>query len=35
MMESLTQSLCEGAGKIIEEVEGIGGMAKAISTGMP
>jgi len=35
MMESLTQSLIEKAEKIIDEVEALGGMAKAVSSGMP
>lgn len=35
MMESLTQSLITEAEKIIEEVEALGGMAKAIESGMP
>ncbi|MGK0290818.1 MAG: methylmalonyl-CoA mutase, partial [bacterium] len=35
MMESLTQELADGAWEIIEEIEGLGGMAKAIETGMP
>jgi len=35
MMESLTNDLYEGALKIINEVEEMGGMTKAISTGMP
>ena len=34
-MESLTQELYDEALKIIEEVEELGGMTKAISTGMP
>jgi methylmalonyl-CoA mutase len=35
MMESLTNELYNEANKIIEEVEEMGGMAKAIETGMP
>ncbi len=35
MMESLTRDLAAEALKIINEVEEIGGMTKAISTGMP
>jgi len=35
MMESLTNELYEGALKIINEVEEMGGMTKAILTGMP
>ncbi len=35
MMESLTQSIADKAGELIEEVEAAGGMAKAIETGMP
>jgi methylmalonyl-CoA mutase len=34
-VESLTDGIIRGAGKIIEEVEAMGGMAKAIETGMP
>jgi len=34
-IESLTRNLAEEALKIIEEVEGLGGMTKAISEGMP
>eukprot|EP01128_Nolandella_sp_AFSM9_P006177 TRINITY_DN3114_c0_g1_i1.p1 TRINITY_DN3114_c0_g1~~TRINITY_DN3114_c0_g1_i1.p1 ORF type:complete len:770 (-),score=224.32 TRINITY_DN3114_c0_g1_i1:1352-3592(-) len=34
-VESLTAQLVEQAEKIIEEVEGLGGMTKAIETGMP
>lgn len=34
MMETLTNNLVQGALKIIEEVEAIGGMTKAIETGM-
>jgi methylmalonyl-CoA mutase len=33
--ESLTEGIIREAGKIIEEVEDMGGMAKAIETGMP
>lgn len=35
MMESLTNTLVEEALKIIEEVEELGGMTKAIESGMP
>ena len=35
MMESLTNELYEEAEKIIDEVEGLGGMAKAVESGMP
>jgi methylmalonyl-CoA mutase len=34
-VESLTASIIREAGKIIDEVEEMGGMAKAIETGMP
>src|SRR5210317_1849521 len=34
-VESLTNRIIEESRKIIEEVEGLGGMAKAIGTGMP
>jgi methylmalonyl-CoA mutase len=34
-VESLTQSLCEKAWKLIQEVEELGGMAKAIENGLP
>ena len=34
-VEALTASLCREAEKIINEVEELGGMAKAIETGMP
>ena len=34
-MESLTKKLSDEALKIIEEVEALGGMAKAVSEGMP
>ena len=34
-LESLTDGLIQGASKIIDEVEEMGGMAKAIETGMP
>jgi methylmalonyl-CoA mutase len=34
-LESLTDGIIREAGKIIDEVEKIGGMAKAIGTGMP
>eukprot|EP01088_Endostelium_zonatum_P013609 TRINITY_DN2831_c0_g4_i1.p1 TRINITY_DN2831_c0_g4~~TRINITY_DN2831_c0_g4_i1.p1 ORF type:complete len:766 (+),score=198.02 TRINITY_DN2831_c0_g4_i1:14-2311(+) len=35
MMESLTQELEQRAEKIISEVEALGGMAKAVESGMP
>ncbi|KAI9188151.1 hypothetical protein H9P43_002542 [Blastocladiella emersonii ATCC 22665] len=35
MMESLTNALCESAMEIINEIEGMGGMAKAVDTGLP
>ena len=35
MMESLTNRLVEEASKIIDEVEALGGMAKAVESGMP
>jgi methylmalonyl-CoA mutase len=35
MMEAMTQELVDGARKIIKEVDGLGGMAKAIASGMP
>jgi methylmalonyl-CoA mutase len=35
LMESLTEELYKESKKIIEEVEGLGGMTKAIMTGMP
>jgi len=34
-VEALTDGIIKAAGKIIEEVEEMGGMAKAIETGMP
>ncbi|MFH1984835.1 MAG: methylmalonyl-CoA mutase [Pseudomonadota bacterium] len=34
-VEALTNGIIEEAGKIIDEVEALGGMAKAIGTGMP
>jgi methylmalonyl-CoA mutase len=34
-VESLTASLIEEAQKILDEIEGLGGMTKAIETGMP
>jgi methylmalonyl-CoA mutase len=34
-IEKLTHELCEKAWKLIEEVEKLGGMAKAIETGLP
>lgn len=35
MMESLTQDMIDKAWKLIEEVDSLGGMAKAIETGIP
>ncbi len=35
MMESLTQELVDGARKLIADVDALGGMAKAIASGMP
>ena len=35
MMENLTKELYDEASKIIEEVESMGGMAKAVESGMP
>ena len=35
MMESLTQDLFNDAKKIIDEIEEMGGMAKAVASGMP
>jgi methylmalonyl-CoA mutase len=35
MMEALTNDLYEEAMKIIDEVEAMGGMAKAVASGMP
>jgi methylmalonyl-CoA mutase len=35
MMETLTRELKEEALKIINEIEELGGMTQAISTGMP
>ena len=34
MMESLTQELADGAMEIIDEVEAMGGMTRAIESGM-
>jgi len=34
-VEKLTHELCENAWKLIQEVEELGGMAKAIETGLP
>ncbi len=34
-LEKLTNELCEKAWKLIEEVEALGGMSKAIETGLP
>ena len=35
MMEALTDELCNKAATIIDEVEEMGGMAKAVASGMP
>lgn len=35
MMESLTKELVDRASKVVEEVEALGGMAKAVESGMP
>merc|ERR1719315_604539 len=35
MMESLTEEVYQEARKIVEEVEGMGGMAKAVASGWP
>jgi methylmalonyl-CoA mutase len=35
MMENLTNEICKKAGEIIREVEIMGGMAKAVASGMP
>lgn len=35
MMESLTEQVYQEARKIVEEVEGMGGMAKAVASGWP
>lgn len=35
MMERMTQELVDAAREVINEVEGLGGMAKAIESGMP
>ncbi|CAO3686045.1 unnamed protein product [Umbelopsis vinacea] len=35
MMESMTNQMYEAARKIVEEVEAMGGMAKAVDSGMP
>ncbi|KAI3659367.1 hypothetical protein MP638_001289 [Amoeboaphelidium occidentale] len=35
MMESLTNDLCDAAEKLINEIEELGGMAKAVTSGMP
>ena len=35
MMESLTDQLYDEALKVIEEMEAMGGMAKALSAGIP
>jgi len=34
-LEKLTDELCEKAWKLVEEVEALGGMSKAIETGLP
>ena len=35
MMESLTQEMADKAWSLIEEIDGLGGMAKAIESGLP
>ena len=35
MMESLTHDLAAAARELIEEIEGMGGMANAVSSGLP
>ena len=35
MMESLTEALVLGALQKIREIEGMGGMAKAVESGLP
>lgn len=35
MIETLTNDLFDAAAKIIDEVEEMGGMAKAVESGMP
>lgn len=35
MMESMTNQMYDAARKIVEEVEAMGGMAKAVDSGMP
>src|SRR5437763_12859794 len=35
MMESLTNELTETAGSLIDEIEHMGGMAKAVASGWP
>lgn len=35
MMESLTDEIYKSAKEIVEEVEEMGGMAKAVASGMP
>lgn len=35
MMESLTQQMYEAGRKVVEEVEAMGGMVKAVAEGIP
>lgn len=35
MMESLTDEIYQAAKKVIEEIDELGGMAKAVASGMP
>jgi len=35
MMESLTNEIHDAARELVEEIEQMGGMAKAVATGMP
>lgn len=35
LIESLTDELCDAATNVIDEVEKMGGMAKAVASGMP
>jgi methylmalonyl-CoA mutase len=35
MMESMTNDMFDAAKKIVDEVESMGGMAKAVASGMP
>ena len=34
LIEALTDELCESAMKVIEEIDQLGGMAKAVDSGM-